>query len=72
VSYCLFGANAFNNRGVAYADLKLFEKAIQDYDQAIKLNPKDADVFNNHGNAYVDLKKLKKPSRIQYKQRHDC
>jgi regulator of sirC expression with transglutaminase-like and TPR domain len=32
---------AFNNRGLAYAKLKQFEKAIQDYDQAIELNPKD-------------------------------
>jgi tetratricopeptide (TPR) repeat protein len=27
--------DAFNNRGLAYADLKQFEKAIQDYNQAI-------------------------------------
>jgi regulator of sirC expression with transglutaminase-like and TPR domain len=26
--------NAFNNRGTAYAKLKQFEKAIQDYNQA--------------------------------------
>jgi tetratricopeptide (TPR) repeat protein len=38
---------AFNNRGLAYADLKQFKKAIQDYDQAIELNPKDFNVFNN-------------------------
>jgi tetratricopeptide (TPR) repeat protein len=34
--------HAFNNRGLAYADLKQFEKAIQDYNQVIELNPKDA------------------------------
>jgi tetratricopeptide (TPR) repeat protein len=33
--------DAFNNRGLAYADLKQFKKAIQDYNQAIELNPKD-------------------------------
>jgi Flp pilus assembly protein TadD len=30
-------ARVFNNRGTAYADLKQFEKAIQDYNQAIEL-----------------------------------
>jgi tetratricopeptide (TPR) repeat protein len=42
-----------NNRGLAYADLKQFEKAIQDYNQAIKLNPKNARAFNNRGNTYT-------------------
>jgi tetratricopeptide (TPR) repeat protein len=31
--------DAFNNRGLAYADLKQFKKAIQDYNQAIELDP---------------------------------
>jgi Flp pilus assembly protein TadD len=43
-----------------YADLKQFEKAIQDYNQAIELNPKDARVFNNRGTAYADLKQFEK------------
>jgi tetratricopeptide (TPR) repeat protein len=43
------------NRGLAYADLKQFKKAIQDYNQAIELNPKDARVFNNRGTAYAKL-----------------
>jgi tetratricopeptide (TPR) repeat protein len=47
---------AFNNRGLAYAKLKQFEKAIQDYDQAIELNPKDFNAFNNRGTAYAKLK----------------
>jgi tetratricopeptide (TPR) repeat protein len=41
--------HAFNNRGLAYADLEQFEKAIQDYNQAIESNPKDARTFNNRG-----------------------
>jgi Flp pilus assembly protein TadD len=31
--------DAFNSRGLAYAKLKQFEKAIQDYNQAIELDP---------------------------------
>jgi Flp pilus assembly protein TadD len=38
-------ARAFNNRGVVYADLKQFEKAIQNYNQTIELNPKYASAF---------------------------
>jgi regulator of sirC expression with transglutaminase-like and TPR domain len=53
---------AFNNRGLAYADLKQFEKAIQDYDQAIELNPKDFNAFNNRGTAYAKLKQFEKKS----------
>jgi Flp pilus assembly protein TadD len=34
-------ADAFIDRGVAYAKLKQFEKAIQDYNQAIELDPED-------------------------------
>jgi regulator of sirC expression with transglutaminase-like and TPR domain len=49
---------AFNNRGLAYAKLKQFEKAIQDYNQAIELNPKDADAFIDRGVAYAKLSNL--------------
>jgi Flp pilus assembly protein TadD len=48
-------ADAFIDRGVAYANLKQFEKAIQDYNQAIELNPKDARAFNNRGVVYADF-----------------
>jgi len=43
---------AFNNRGIAYYNKKDYDRAIQDYDQAIRLNPSFADAFNNRGNAY--------------------
>jgi tetratricopeptide (TPR) repeat protein len=48
-------ADAFIDRGVAYADLKQFEKAIQDYNQAIELNPKDARILsaNSFSNAFI-------------------
>jgi Flp pilus assembly protein TadD len=40
---------AFNNRGFAYAGLKQFKKAIQDYNQAIELDPEYTHAFNNRG-----------------------
>jgi tetratricopeptide (TPR) repeat protein len=36
------------------------EKAIQDYNQAIKLNPKNAGAFNDRGNTYTKLKQFEK------------
>jgi tetratricopeptide (TPR) repeat protein len=51
---------AFNNRGLAYADLKQFKKAIQDYNQAIELNPKDFNAFNGRGTVYIKLKQFEK------------
>jgi tetratricopeptide (TPR) repeat protein len=37
-----------------------FEKAIQDYNQAIELDPEYAHAFNNRGLAYADLKQFEK------------
>ncbi|MGD9193529.1 MAG: tetratricopeptide repeat protein [Desulfobacterales bacterium] len=45
-------AKALNNRGVAYYDLKLYQKAINDYDQAISLDPSYVAAFNNRGNSF--------------------
>jgi Flp pilus assembly protein TadD len=61
----------FNNRGTAYVKLKQFEKAIQDYNQAIELNPKDARTFNGRGTAYADLKQFEKAIQ-DYNQDHGC
>jgi tetratricopeptide (TPR) repeat protein len=36
-----------NSRGIAYADLRDFDSAFRDYDQAIAINPKFALGFNN-------------------------
>jgi tetratricopeptide (TPR) repeat protein len=58
--------DAFNSRGTAYAKLKQFEKAIQDYNQAIELNPKYADAFNNRGTAYAKLKQFEKEARQRF------
>ena len=39
-------AIALSNRGLAYADKGQHDRAIQDYDQAIRLNPNHAGAFN--------------------------
>lgn len=44
---------AFNNRGIAYFAKGDFDRAIEDYSQAIKLSPQFNAAFNNRGNAYV-------------------
>jgi tetratricopeptide (TPR) repeat protein len=43
---------AFANRGNAYRDKREYERAIQDFDQAIKLDPNNAVAFDNRGIAY--------------------
>ena len=42
-------AIAFNNRGNAFHDKKEYDRAISDYDQAIKLDPKYARALYNRG-----------------------
>jgi len=44
------------NRGVAYANLNQYEKAISDYTEAIRLKPDYAEAYQNRGIAYVNLK----------------
>ncbi len=43
---------AYNNRGAAYANKGAYDRAIQDFDQAIRLNPGYAFAYNNRGDAY--------------------
>lgn len=51
---------AFVNRGIAYRRIGDLERALKDYDQAIRLNPSAADAFNNRGNAYRELSEFDK------------
>jgi tetratricopeptide (TPR) repeat protein len=44
----------FNNRGFAYYNLRRYDRAIEDYDQAIKFDPNYTKAFNNRGDAYAD------------------
>ena len=49
-------AMTYYNRGNAYREIKQHEKAIEDYNKAIELNPKYAMAYNNRGNAYREIK----------------
>jgi tetratricopeptide (TPR) repeat protein len=45
-------AGLYINRGYEYKQKKDYDHAIQDYDQAIKINPNFAQAFNNRGVVY--------------------
>ncbi len=45
--------SALNNRGIAYRSKGDYDHAIQDFNQAIQLNPNDDKVLNNLGAAYM-------------------
>ncbi|MFA5383053.1 MAG: tetratricopeptide repeat protein [Candidatus Micrarchaeia archaeon] len=47
----------YDNKGTANAVLEKYEEAIENYDKAIELNPKDAGVYNNRGVAKAILKR---------------
>jgi lipoprotein NlpI len=46
-------SRAFFNRGRAWSDKGEFDRAIQDFDQALRIDPNYADAFNNLGVAYA-------------------
>jgi tetratricopeptide (TPR) repeat protein len=46
-------AIAYNNRGNAYAAKRDYDRAVQDFDQSIKLNPAYIKPINNRGVAYL-------------------
>ena len=45
---------AYNNRGLAYHELKQYDNAIKDYSQAIELDPAQVTAYNNRGNSYYE------------------
>ena len=48
-------AEAYYYRGLAYHELGQIKRGIQDYDEAIRLNPEDNDYFRNRGLAFYEL-----------------
>jgi len=53
-------AEAYSNRGIAYAKLNKYERAIEDFSKAIALNPDDAEAYYNRGIAYAKLNKYER------------
>jgi lipoprotein NlpI len=45
-------ALTLNNRGNAHQNKRDFDRAVQDYDEAIRLDPDSALAYNNRGSAY--------------------
>ncbi len=50
---------AYNNRGVAYSNVKQFQRAIEDYNEAIRLKPDYAFALHGRGLAYANLKQYR-------------
>jgi Flp pilus assembly protein TadD len=48
-------AVAYSNRGLAYHELKQYQKAVKDYNAAIKRDPDYAAAYSNRGNSYYEL-----------------
>ncbi len=53
-------ADAYNNRGIAYAEQAKYGRAVIDYTQAINLKQGFADAFYNRANAYLQLQDYEK------------
>lgn len=45
-------ARLFNSRGIAHQTLRDYSAAIQDYDQALRMNPSYPEALNNRGTAF--------------------
>ena len=48
-------AAAFYNRGIAWADKGEFDRAITDYNEAIRIDPKYASAYHNRANAWKEM-----------------
>ena len=46
-------AVAYSDRGMAYINMQDYDRAIEDFNQVLKLDPTHAQSFNNRGTAYV-------------------
>jgi tetratricopeptide (TPR) repeat protein len=45
-------ARYYNNRGVAFANKHNYDRAVEDYSQAVKINPRNITAFHNRGLSY--------------------
>src|SRR5215470_2813397 len=54
---------AYSGRGNAYHVKKDYERAIQDYGEAIRINPKYARAYSDRGGAYLDKKEYDRAIR---------
>src|SRR5262249_34813334 len=52
VTYELNNADAFGNRGLALIWMEEYDKALKDYDEAIRLDPRNARGFIGRGNVW--------------------
>jgi len=48
-------ATAFKNRGNAFDDKGEYARAVEDYDQALSINPRDSDAYNSRATTYTAL-----------------
>jgi hypothetical protein len=53
-------AEAYNNRGLAFYNLKRYQQAIEDFSQALRIKPQYAEALNNRGNAYYEMDQYEK------------
>ena len=67
IGICIFApiisaetAEEWNEKGIDFARSGEYEKAIEDYNKAIELDPNLAGVYYNRGNAYFYLKQYEK------------
>lgn len=51
-------AAALFNRANAFADRRLFDRAVQDYDQALRLLPDEPEFLANRGHALIELGRI--------------
>ncbi len=54
---------AFLKRGIAWYLQKDYDKAIKDFDEAIRLDPKNAAAYRNRGDAWSEKDEYDKGSR---------
>lgn len=48
----------YTNRGLAYYSLGEYDKAMDDFDEALRINPEHADAYNGRGFTYAELGNL--------------